>query len=179
MIFWSVFHQLPTVIISEVRMKLLTFQTVAVSIFKNSYRKVSVNDYICPSAVSLRCIHKTGSYWSRFDLGKKESSYLTRTWQEKVFSLTSTAKAEHGLVVGVRKIKTHRRLILRPFQFLVDVHISLSLNCAAVRIAAVLEQSSRWVEGDCGISRKHFADAAFSVHLSAVRWSSSKTLMNL
>lgn len=128
MIFWSVFHQLPTVIISEVRMKLLTFQTVAVSIFKNSYRKVSVNDYICPSAVSLRCIHKTGSYWSRFDLGKKESSYLTRTWQEKVFSLTSTAKAEHGLVVGVRKIKMHRRLILRPFQFLVDVHISLSLN---------------------------------------------------
>lgn len=109
-------------------MKLLTFQTVAVSIFKNSYRKVSVNDYICPSAVSLRCIHKTGSYWSRFDLGKKESSYLTRTWQEKVFSLTSTAKAEHGLVVDVRRIKMHRRLILRPFQFLVDVRVSLSLN---------------------------------------------------
>lgn len=60
--------------------------------------------------------------------GRKKVVNLTRTWQEKVFSLTSTAKAEHGLVVGVRKIKMHRRLILRPFQFLVDVHISLSLN---------------------------------------------------
>jgi len=44
-------------------------------------------------------------------------------------------------------------------------------------MAAVLEQDDEWVEGACDVSRKYFADGAFSPFLPSVSWSSSKTLI--